>query len=82
MPYLTKKRREDVVSGTVADGLKAGDLNYLLTMDCLEYLSANKECYQTYNDIIGALESCKLEFYRRMVLPYENKKARENGDVY
>jgi hypothetical protein len=35
-----------------------------------------------YNDVIGALECCKLELYRRMVAPYENTKIKENGDVY
>jgi len=32
--------------------------------------------------VIGALEACKLEFYRRAVVPYEDKKIKENGDVY
>jgi hypothetical protein len=34
------------------------------------------------NDIIGALEACKLEFYRRLVSHYEDIKIRSNGDVY
>ena len=38
--------------------------------------------YQTMNDIIGALEGAKLEFYRRVVVPYENDKIEQNGDVY
>ncbi len=31
---------------------------------------------------MGALEGSKLEFYRRIAAPYENKKMKENGDVY
>jgi len=31
---------------------------------------------------MGALEGAKLEFYRRVVVPYEEKKMKENGDVY
>ena len=37
--------------------------------------------YQAINDIIGALESAKLEFYRRPVAIYEDKKIIENGDI-
>jgi hypothetical protein len=32
--------------------------------------------------VVGALEACKLEFYRRVVTPYEENKMKENGDVY
>lgn len=37
--------------------------------------------YADYNEVIGMLESCKLEFYRRHVSPYEDKKIQQNGDV-
>lgn len=60
----------------------AGELNYELTMLCLEYLAQNGKCYATMNDIVGALDSCKMEFYRRVVEPYEDVKIKENGDVY
>jgi len=45
-------------------------------------LNKNQLNYQTINDIIGALEGAKLEFYRRIAIPYENAKLTENGDVY
>ena len=38
--------------------------------------------YQTCNDVMGALEGAKAEFYRRVVGPYEDQKIEENGDVY
>jgi len=60
--------------------LSAGDLNYLLTAIIDRQLdNAN---YARYNEIMGALECCKLELYRRMIAPYEDKKKKENGDVY
>jgi hypothetical protein len=34
------------------------------------------------NDVVGALDGAKAEFQRRVVAPYEDKKIRENGDVY
>ncbi len=60
----------------------AGELNYLFTELALSYLRVNGRSYQKYNDIIGALEGCKLELYRRLVGPYEDMKIDENGDVY
>lgn len=30
----------------------------------------------------GAIEAAKLEFYRRVVAPYEDQKLLDNGDVY
>ncbi len=65
---------------SVAPG-NPGELNYCLTRLCIEYAGSHPN-YERLNAIIGALEACKLEFYRRMVAPYEDGKIRENGDVY
>jgi hypothetical protein len=55
-------------------------------MVCQEFLRDIGECrtarYADYNAVIGALEACKLEFYRRVVSLYEDKKKEINGDVY
>ena len=59
-----------------------GELNYTLTCICLDYLEHKGIKYQTYNDILGALEGCKLEMYRRSISKYEDSKISENGDVY
>ena len=32
-------------------------------------------------DVKAAIELAFLEFYRRIVAPYENQKAKENGDL-
>ena len=77
MPYITKGQRCNVEFFPET----AGELNYALTMLCKEYLGKNFN-YQKLNDVIGALEGCKLELYRRIVVPYEDKKIAENGDVY
>ena len=82
MPYIPRKRREDLRI-TVADlPGTSGELNYTLTQAVLGYLSDRGTSYSAMNDIIGALEACKLEFYRRVVVPYEETKREENGDVY
>jgi hypothetical protein len=47
-----------------------------------DYMLSQPFNYQVINDIIGALEGAKMEFYRRVVIPYEDRKIIENGDVY
>ena len=81
MPYILVKRRDDIVNAGDLPG-NAGELNYKLTRICLEYLHTHSLKYSTINDIVGALEGAKLEFYRRVASPYEDKKIKENGDVY
>ena len=58
-----------------------GELNYFITSILNVYLKQKGEKYATYNDIIGVLECAKLEYYRRKVSVYENKKIESNGDV-
>jgi len=80
MPYITKDRKDILQYWNPPE--VAGELNYLITTICLEYLAYKGEKYATYNDIIGALECAKLEFYRRKIVGYETKKIEENGDVF
>lgn len=46
------------------------------------FLTDKEKKYQDHNDVMGALEGAKQEYYRRIVAPYENEKIKENGDVY
>jgi len=80
MPYIKKEKRISINDGQIPEN--AGELNYWLTANINLYLEKKGESYQTYNDIIGAIECCKLELYRRKVSLYEEKKIKENGDVY
>jgi hypothetical protein len=75
MPYISQDRR-----GRLPE--TAGELNYAFTYLINYYRGLKGASYQTFNDIIGALEGAKIEFYRRIVIPYEDEKRRENGDVY
>lgn len=59
-----------------------GELNYQITCLLNQYKAHKKLSYQTINDILGALEGAKQEFYRRVAVPYEEEKRQENGDVY
>lgn len=81
MPYISQEQRSFIEDDWIAMS-KPGELNYVFTKVILGYLDKMGESYNTYNEIIGALECAKLELYRRMVVPYENIKWAENGDVY
>ena len=82
MPYIKKADRyvgrglEEYVART------PGELNFLLTKIVKAYMDQRGLSYGTINDIVGALEGAKLEFYRRVAIPYENTKITQNGDVY
>jgi hypothetical protein len=82
MPYIKQERRTAVRFRLHEDAENAGELNYQLTDVVLQYLYSHGLRYQIINDIIGALESAKAEFQRRIVAPYEDQKLKENGDVY
>lgn len=81
MPYIDNDKRMILDSGAF-DPASAGELNYCFTQLILDYMETKGKSYQTVNDIVGALEGAKLEFYRRVAVPYEDKKIKENGDVY
>lgn len=79
MPYI-KDGRESLAK-RAAQAANAGELNFQITILLIEYFKTHGR-YQAINDILGALEGAKLEFYRRVAAPYEDKKILENGDVY
>lgn len=84
MPYIRQLLRDLLwcdQSGKLRRSQSPGELNYALTTMLLAYLPTPLT-YQALNDCLGALEGAKLEFYRRVVVPYEQKKMEENGDVY
>lgn len=58
-----------------------GDLNYFITKVVHFYTEQHGGNYQSYNDVLGALEGVKLELYRRKVASYEDSKIETNGDV-
>jgi len=86
MPYIKPEDRSllDAALAKLLDqGICCpGDLNYVLTRIVAEYLASGNFDYAALNEVIGVLECCKLELYRRVLIPYENKKRDENGDVY
>ena len=81
MPYITQEQREAIETFGHGAIKTAGELNYYITRVLQTYLLHNQN-YGRYNEVLGVLEAVKLELYRRKVAPYEDKKIKENGDVW
>lgn len=89
MPYILKEKRTvldpairqlaDAFIKLADEGNFAGNLNYTITK-LLSTLYPEPN-YQRFNDMVGALECCKLELYRKKVSPYEDLKEQENGPL-
>ncbi len=82
MPYIKNERRDEVRAFSLKQAETPGELNFQLTSLALTYLSTHGKSYTTLNEIVGALECAKIEFYRRIIGPYEHEKRAKNGDVY
>lgn len=85
MPYITPEAQEEVrifqQSGYKASTV--GELTYAFSDTIDDYLGGKEEInFVAFAEVLGALEATKLEFYRRIVAPYEEKKLKENGDVF
>jgi hypothetical protein len=96
MPYIKKETREQVDENIIAlatnitrtaeeiDDLfrsLPGIMNYSISQ-LIEYVYPVNDCgYKEFNEVIGFLESLKMEYYRKMVAPYEDVKERQNGPI-
>jgi len=89
MPYIPKERRSDLVTiGGYAE--TCGELNYYITNEILCYLYRGQHrtgefkntSYSDYNEVMGVLECVKQEIYRRLIVPYEDDRREEHGDVF
>ena len=92
MPYIKRDRRP-VFDKKLADLAvliqSEGELNYCLSRLAGYTLQMETSSpggsvvsYRDLNAIIGVFECAKTEFYRRVVIPYEEEKCAENGDVF
>jgi hypothetical protein len=85
VPYLgprVNEQRRRRITPDPAPAVNTAELNYQITTLVDKYLALNGVSYRTINDVTGALECAKGEFKRRIADPYEERKLRENGDVF
>ncbi len=83
MPYIKQFERAEIKAAATAlsrAALSPGQLNYAIST--LVHCWLGKACrYNDYNEAIGVLECVKLELYRDVIGPYEQKKKDENGAI-
>ena len=87
MPYITrneqaKLERYSYTGANPHTPDNAGELTYIFTKESCDYVKKHGKSFLTCCIIIGALICTALEFYRRVVAPYEEMKIKTNGDVY
>lgn len=90
MPYIKQETRDELDKIIRDLVLKIDDVSYRHNTTASGILNycifkicelSHEEKYADYNAMIGMMECCKLELYRRLLAPYEDKKIKENGDV-
>lgn len=85
MPYIPKRQRnklEPIIRPLMekAADLTKGEINYIITR-----LIARKYHLSGYAEIsegASVLQDVRDEWVRRVIAPYEDKKCKENGDVF
>lgn len=82
MPYITQERRPLVRPTSPEGPWNPGELNFQITSLIIDYVEKRGISYVVLNDVEGVLGQVAKEFERRVVVPYENSKIAENGDVY
>jgi len=91
MPYIKKEQRQKInpalcvlvetMIEKLGPSITKGDMNYVFYVLSLQYLCIKGMNYQNISDVIGALRDSADEFSRRILIPYEDNKIKENGDI-
>ena len=86
MPYISRARREaftlarNTLKSTRLDSV--GELVYMFCWMADHYMSQHIMNFENLNAVIGAFESAKAEFYRKMIAEYEEGKESTHGTVW
>lgn len=85
MPYIEHDRRVALFESLDRLGNEirsAGELNYVISRLVMRMWERLDKNYDAIAGLTGILENVKQEFYRRVATPYEDRKKRENGDIF
>jgi hypothetical protein len=97
MPYILKESRvkyDGIVDYLVDElifkhdgaefksSVNWGHVNYVITRLIRLIVKRIGLNYSVVNSAMGVLTSVSNEFYRRIAIPYEDKKKDENGDMF
>ncbi len=87
MPYIPREERielDPLIDALISKLRNAplermdGRLNYVISR---LVNGLYQPSYFQYNRAVGVLTSVLMEFYRRRVAPYEDRKIEEHGDI-
>lgn len=81
MPYISGEDREALEPHAARDAMTMGELTYQITCLMDGYTAGNLD-FQAGGEAMMAAEAAKLDFWRRIMTPYEDMKMAVNGDVY
>ena len=86
MPYTEDARRikyqllkEEMGYYRITD---AADLSYLITQLMDRYLLCHEGCWDTYSDVLKAVDAAREAFMEDVYRPYESKKKKINSGVF
>ena len=91
MPYTKQEDRPvyerglaEIALAFASVGAGDGDLNYVLTKVALSWLTYHQPpySYSLRGRVLLAFGAANLEYYWRVMRPYEDRKIEENGDVF
>ena len=73
MPYIPMSNRSSAENYPTTPG----ELNFAITRLMSDYISnKGSPTYNSINDCLGACEGAKMELYRRVAIPYEDRRER------
>lgn len=88
MPYISERDPQLIkdLESVAERCYNSGDLNYVLTTICDRFTRNLKQdaraSYEERQVVMGVLSCVQLEWYRRVLVDYEEAKRSLNGDVY
>lgn len=93
MPYINQEDRPELdehidklveILNQFHNNEMCGKLNYIISKlmwKLCGFKNSGRLRYDRLNTVVGAIELAKLEFQRRIIVPYEAIKIKINGDI-
>ncbi|MFW6357458.1 MAG: DUF6899 family protein [bacterium] len=84
MPYIPQNRRSELDAHieALADMVAGqGELNYCFYKLSTLIIERIGESYDNLSMCSSAMDHAKMEWYRKRLVPYEDTKIREHGDI-
>lgn len=84
MPYIKPERRIrfDSAINSISENLETpGDINYCISKLLILRAKELGYSYATFNELMGVMDCASKEFYRTVVVPYEEGAIVRNGDI-